>query len=256
MPSEPSKPPAPVPYEAPYEAPREALYEALDRARCVVLDLDGPVADVFGGRPASAAARLMLETAERRGCVVEGLRDSTDPIAVLRGYTRESEERERAGAADGWDKTVAALHDLLDRYEREAAETAGPTPGAAEFITACHRSGRRLAVATNNHAGAAERILERMGVLARFDGPIVGRSRDAGLMKPHPWALRTARADGVPGDAHLMIGDAVTDLRAAAEAGFSFCGYHATPRGRALLRASGARLVVPAMTTLVPFVAP
>lgn len=252
MPAMPSKRPAPVPHEATHEA----LNEALDRARCVVLDLDGPVADVFGGLPASGAARLMLETAERRGCVVEGLRDSTDPIAVLRGYTRESEERERAGAADGWDKTVAALHDLLDHYEREAAETAGPTPGAAEFITACHRSGRRLAVATNNHAGAAERILERMGVLTHFDGPIVGRPRDARRMKPHPWALRTARADGVPGDAHLMIGDAVTDFEAARAAGMRFCGYHATPGGRALLRESGAPLVVPAMTTLPPFVRP
>ncbi|MFE0423963.1 HAD family hydrolase, partial [Streptomyces sp. NPDC058953] len=192
-----------------------------------------------------------LHTGARGGHVVARRRDGTDPIAVLYGYTLESAER---GDADGWDKTVAVLHDLLDAYEREAAESAEPTPGAAEFVEACHRSGRRLSVATNNHRGAAERILERMGVADRFDGRIVGRPRDARLMKPHPWALRTARTDGVPGAAHLMIGDAVTDYRAARDAGMRFCGYHRADDGRAALRAAGAPLVIADMAALVPYV--
>lgn len=225
--------------------------EAVTRARCVVLDLDGPVASVFAGEPAAVAAAELVGLARRDGRLVETVRHSADPIAVLSAHTRALHAH---GADPGWRRTVAAMHDLLDDYERKAAETAVPTPGAAAFIEACHASGRTLAVATNNHAEAAARILERMGVLHCFpEGAVVGRSGDAREMKPSPVPLLRAMRPGVGPGGHLMIGDTVTDYRAARQVGMPFCGYHAQGAGRQRLSAAGAPLVVARMAELSVF---
>ncbi|MBT2391260.1 HAD family hydrolase [Streptomyces sp. ISL-1] len=221
------------------------MRKALSRARCLVLDLDGPVARVFAGEPAGDIARVMLDIAEKDGCLVEALRDSTDPIAVLYAHTQEKEARDGRG---GWDEVVAKMHDALDAYERKAAESAVPTPGAADFIKACRDSGRTLAVATNNHEDVAIRILERLLVLDCFDGRIVGRSRDATLMKPNPDSLRRAKAPGVPVEQHLMIGDAGTDYRAALALGMPFYGYHRSDSGRRRLDAAGVKSIATSMT--------
>ncbi|MGW4202061.1 HAD family hydrolase [Streptomyces sp. NPDC004726] len=233
------------------QAAPAAMRALLSRARGVVLDLDGPVARVFAGEPAQTAAHRMLEIAEQDGCVVERLRGCTDPIAVLYGYTAEMEER---NGRDGWDKAVAKMHDELDAYEWQAAASAEPTPGAEEFIRACWESGRSLSVATNNNTDAAVRILAGMNVVELFEGRVVGRSRDALLMKPHPWSLEQAMVEGVPAAGHLMIGDTATDYRAAMTAEMAFCGYHHERWGRERLGAAGAELITDSMRTLVSYV--
>lgn len=229
-----------------------AIREAVTRARCVVLDLDGPVARVFAGEPAAAIAREMLGLAAGDGRLAPGVPDTDDPIAVLHAHTAEMLRR---GGDPGWRRTVEALHDLLDAYERKAAESAEPTPGAAAFIRACHDSGRTLSVATNNHADAAARIVERMGVRDCFEGPLVGRTGDATLMKPHPRAVLAAMSRGVPADRHLMIGDTVSDFHAARQIEMPFCGYHRHERGRQRLLDAGVPLVASEMGEFLAFVA-
>ncbi|WP_261994339.1 HAD family hydrolase [Streptomyces sp. t39] len=229
-----------------------AIREAVTRARCVVLDLDGPVARVFAGEPAADIAREMLSLAAHDGRPAPGVRDTTDPIAVLHAHTAEMLRRDRD---PGWRRTVDALHDRLDAYERKAAESAEPTPGAADFIRACHASGRGLSIATNNHADAAVRIVERMSVRDCFDGPVVGRTGDATLMKPHPRALLEAMRPGVPAGLHLMIGDTVSDFHAARQIEMPFCGYHRHERGRQRLLDAGVPLVASEMGEFLAFVA-
>lgn len=217
----------------------------LSRAQCIVLDLDGPIARVFAGMPAADAAGELLEIAEQWGFLVGELRDCADPIAILIGHTVEMK---RSGGHSEWGKAVAEMHDRLDAWERKAAESALPTPGAAEFIKACHASGRVLSLATNNHVDAAVRILERQSVLDCFDGPVIGRPRDATRMKPDPDSLLRAMKPGVPTERHLMIGDAATDYEAARAVGMPFYGFHRSVEGRQRLRAAGVRSVASSMT--------
>ncbi|WP_246574330.1 HAD family hydrolase [Streptomyces genisteinicus] len=229
-----------------------AIREAVIRAQCVVLDLDGPVARLFAREPAHEVARQMLCLARDDGRLADGVRDPADPIAVLHAHT---DRMRRLGHDPGWRTTVEALHDLLDSYERKAAESAEPTPYAADFIRACHASGRTLAIATNNHADAAVRIIERMGVRDCFDGPVVGRTGDATLMKPHPRALLAAMSRGVPAGRHLMIGDTVSDFRAARQIEMPFCGYHRHVRGRQRLLDAGVPYAASEMGEFLEFVA-
>ncbi|MDQ0843658.1 MULTISPECIES: HAD family hydrolase [unclassified Streptomyces] len=228
----------------------DAMREMLSRAQCIVFDLDGPIARVFAGEPAAVIARELWEIAERDGCLVEELRGCLDPMALLYGHTAEMRRNNGGG---GWAETVAKMHDQLDAYERKAAESATPTPGAAAFIEACHASGRTLSIATNNHVDAATRILARMSVRHCFEGPVVGRGRDALLMKPHPAPLREAMLRGVAVDRHLMIGDTGTDFRAAQEVGMPFYGYHRSERGRRRLREAGVPLIASGMAEFLPF---
>jgi phosphoglycolate phosphatase len=211
----------------------------LSRARCIVFDLDGPIAGVFSGVPAEFLARELLGVAERNGCLVGPLRDCDDPIAVLLGHTGEMNRQAGQAGHGDWEKTVAEMHDQLDTWERKAAESAEPTPGAADFIRACHASGKVLSLATNNHVDAATRILERQSVLDCFGGPVIGRPRDATRMKPDPQSLRRAMAPGIPPELHLMIGDSPTDYEAARAASMPFFGYHRSEAGRRRLREAG-----------------
>lgn len=227
---------------APSEATRQTLSRALSRARCIVFDLDGPIAGLFSGVPAEFVARELLSVAERNGCLVGELRYCADPIAVLLGHTVEMNRRAGQAAPaphGGWEKTVAEMHDQLDAWERKAAESAEPTPGAADFIRACHASGKLLSLATNNHVDAATRILERQSVLDCFDGPVIGRPRDATRMKPDPQSLRQAMAPGIAPGLHLMIGDSPTDYEAARAVSMPFYGYHHSATGRRRLREAG-----------------
>ncbi|MET7616923.1 HAD hydrolase-like protein [Streptomyces sp. NPDC005408] len=237
-----------MPHATTTPAASTTMRETLSRARCVVLDLDGPVARVFAVDRAEFIARALLEIAEKDGCPIEDLRHCTDPIAVLYAYTVHMERMRGRDGWDRWDKVVAKMHDALDAYEGKAAESAVPTPGAAAFIRACRDSGRVLSVASNNHEDAATRILERMKVLDCFDGPIVGRPRDATLMKPHPHSLRKAMVLDFAVDRHLMIGDTGTDFQAAGTVGMPFYGYHRSDAGRARLGAAGVGPIATSMT--------
>ncbi|MGW7467514.1 HAD family hydrolase [Streptomyces xantholiticus] len=227
-----------------------AMRELMSRAQCIVFDLDGPIARVFAGEPAAVIAREMCEAAERDGRLVEELSDCPDPIAVLHGHTAAMR---RSNGDEVWAGTVAKMHDLLDAYERKAAESATPTPGAAAFIEACHAAGRTLSIATNNHVDAATRILARMSVRHCFEGPVVGRGRDALRMKPDPAPVLEAMRHDVAVDRHLMIGDTGTDFRAAQEVGMPFYGYHRSERGRQRLRDAGVPLIASGMAEFLPF---
>ncbi|WP_240139673.1 HAD family hydrolase [Streptomyces sp. MUM 178J] len=226
------------------------LRRALSRAKCLILDLDGPVASVFAGAPADRIAGELLRIADGHGCPLAELSGCADPIAVL---LRHTEELKRDGASDVGrrrGRAVAEMHDALDAWERKAAETATPTPGAADFVRLWHSAGRHLSVATNNCADAAVRCLERQALLDCLDGPVVGRPRDATLMKPDPYPLRRAMIPGIPAEDHLMVGDTVTDLLAAGALSMPFCGYHRSQEGRRRLRAAGGGPVAASMGEL------
>jgi len=91
-------------------------------------------------------------------------------------------------------------------------------PGVREGLQALHRAGHLLAVATNKDTDACEQILAYFRLRNLFGSVIGGSSGDA--LKPHPQMIvRTMKKLHMRPEDTWMIGDHVTDLKAAREAG-------------------------------------
>ncbi|MFF7903690.1 HAD-IA family hydrolase [Streptomyces sp. NPDC088817] len=106
-------------------------------------------------------------------------------------------------------------------FVRESARLADQVtlfPGVRELLQLLRQRGVRLAVATGKAGWRARSLLDRLGVLPLFDH-VIG-SDEVARAKPAPdivlRALDLLRAD--PQEA-VMVGDAVTDLAAARDAG-------------------------------------
>ncbi|MEU0696031.1 HAD family hydrolase [Streptomyces niveus] len=229
----------------------QALKRILSRARCVVLDLDGPVVRFFArpdGSPDSVAPSIaaeLLDIARVNGTVLPELEGVEDPHRILTVHDRHP-------GTGVWRRVALEMRDTLDSAEWKAAEHGTETDGATDFIREWRARGRHLSVASNNHPVAVTRVLERLGVLDRFDGPVVGRAADTRLMKPHPHALRLAMVQAAGGpERHVMIGDSRSDLVTAQAVGMPFIGYHRKAGARELLAAAGAPVVLESMRELL-----
>lgn len=231
----------------------DRVQAALARAGCVVLDFDGPLFRLFsdrneGGSVAPRIAADLLAVLASHGLELGELKECRDPHHILR---RVAEEARLSGGTGGWAAASAEVAAELLRREVESAEHSAMTPGADLFLTAWRAAGGHLSISSNNAEPAVRRALERKSLLDFFDGPIVGRPGDPLLMKPNPGALLAALWEGADDiDAHLMIGDSVSDLVVARKVGMPFLGYHRKHRKRELLRAAGAEVVVATMTEL------
>jgi HAD superfamily hydrolase (TIGR01509 family) len=212
----------------------------LAAARYVLLDFDGPVCSIFAGRAAPLVAEEIAN-------VIRGLGHSVpsevlahgDPLDVLRC----------AGQVD--EALATHVERALRAAELVAAETAQPTSGAADFLDACHQTGRAVAIVSNNSAPAVVRYLDRTG-LAPLVAHVEGRDATSPtLMKPHPILLhRALRALDAKSESAVLIGDSQTDMEAAQAAGVSMIGY-ANRAGKAeILAASGAKAIVGSMADL------
>ncbi|MFF3854700.1 HAD family hydrolase [Micromonospora sp. NPDC002575] len=210
-----------------------ALAAIVARARVVLLDFDGPVCSVFARHPASAVAdglrQLLLGQAVP---LLPGIRHEPDPLAVLR-FT----------ATLGRPAVVRLVDEALTRAEVTAARTATPTPYGRQVIVAAHRTGRRVAVVSNNSAACVRAYLSA-GRLTPYVHPVVGRPEGApGRMKPDPYPVLAAlrELDAAPADC-VLVGDSATDVEAAHAAGIAAIGYANKPGKRARLAAADATI--------------
>src|SRR5690242_8235138 len=103
---------------------------ALIGIRHVMFDFDGPVCHVFAGRPATGVANRLRDFVASCGAVPDELQGETDPL----GFYRHR---------DLFDPDFAdQLAAMLKAEEMAAVQTAELTPGAAESMEACARTGR------------------------------------------------------------------------------------------------------------------
>jgi HAD superfamily hydrolase (TIGR01509 family) len=192
------------------------LVEIFTTTRCVLLDFDGPVCDVYAGRPASAVAEeLRQEVASQ---IHEPLPDDVvttdDPLHIIRRV------------ADIAPHLSQRIETALQRAEIEAVTTATLTPGAAELLAVCHAAGHPVAIVSNNSAPAIRAFLT-LHDLAHLVHHVQGRDdTDPHLMKPDPFLITEAinALDGIP-EAAALIGDSTTDIDAARAAGIRVIGY-------------------------------
>jgi beta-phosphoglucomutase-like phosphatase (HAD superfamily) len=207
------------------------LAAILDTTAYVLLDFDGPVCDVFAGYPAHHIAehlrRLLLDTHDvSLPCDVL---TTKDPLDIIRRI---------AEMAPGLCTTIETA---LRAAELKAVTTASPVPGSTELLTACQVAGRPVAVVSNNSAEAIHAYLRRHG-LVPLVAHVQGRdTHDPDLMKPNPYPLGEALTalDAEPEGA-VLIGDSLTDLRAARAAGVRVIAFANKPHKRIQLARADA----------------
>ncbi len=221
------------------------LADLVGRARCLLIDFDGPICSVFAGHPATTVAQHLHDLIRERlaGELPPGIAALTaNPLQIL-------SEIDALGDA----ALTRTLADACRDAETTAVATAAPTPGAEDLLRNAHHTGRRVVIVSNNASMAVETYLGRHkltpyidGISARFDGMPVR------LLKPHPFLIERGLAalHAQPADA-LFIGDSVTDVEAGQAAGTPTIGYANKPGKHQRLTAAGADTVIDTMQPLV-----
>ncbi len=198
----------------------KVLEHILTNAGTLLLDFDGPVCSVFAGFPAPVVAEQLREILLDGGHadLPPEVEKTEDPFDVL--YFAASI------SADDARYTEAALR----AYEVQAVSNAEPAAGSHELIRAWHRSGRSLAVVSNNSASAVEAYLNRYDLLSCVSYISARTKPDPSLLKPNPFLLYQAiEALGATEDKCVLIGDSLTDIQAARQAGVLVIAYANKP---------------------------
>ena len=215
------------------------LAPLVERARCVLLDFDGPVCSVFANYPAHTVATELRRLLADQGVPLDRhLAEERDPLEVL-----------RYSATLGRPGVIRRMDDALRAAELAAVRSAEPTPYAREAIVTAAQTGRRLAVVSNNSAEAVRAYLAARR-LDRHVHAVVGRAyADPAQMKPNPAPILSAVAelDASPHEC-LLVGDSASDVDGARAANVPAIGYANKPGKDA--RLAGADSVIRSMAEL------
>ncbi|MEU2954498.1 HAD family hydrolase [Streptomyces xanthochromogenes] len=223
------------------------LTEVLEATRAVLFDFDGPICDVFAGRPAPDVARHLAETLAGFDVALASKTHGTDdPMEILRL------------APQGGDPALRAIEEELTKAEVTAVRLAGaPIPGAVAALEAAHVSGRKVAIVSNNSTACVQAFL-MLHELCHLVDVVIGRAPyrpDA--MKPDPHSLLMASSElrTHPHDCTL-VGDSVTDVEATKATGGRSIGFANKPGKERALSDAGADVVVTTMTAIADALGP
>lgn len=107
-------------------------------------------------------------------------------------------------------------------------------PGLAEALKALWERGVRMAVVTTDHDGMTRRCLEGLGIDAYFERVYAEDGKTP--MKPDPFCAEDfCRRLGIEKDRLLMVGDTMTDVKFARNAGIRVVGVAKERRHREFL---------------------
>jgi phosphoglycolate phosphatase len=222
-----------------------ALANVLSRSRYLLFDFDGPICNIFAGLPAPTIADHLRQLIVGRGTELPAEAvTSGDPFDVLRFAASISREM------------AQAVGDELRGMELRAVDVAEATPHASEVIEAGHKAGCGIAAVSNNSREAVTRYLTTAGLAPLFS-TIVGRTDpDPDLLKPNPHlinhAIKELGAD--PGEC-VLIGDSLSDIEGAHNAGVFSIGYANKPGKLERFTTAKADAVITSMGELAPHLA-
>jgi phosphoglycolate phosphatase len=183
----------------------------------VVFDLDGTLADT--APDLIATLNVILGREGLPPVPVEGANELIGAGAralVERGF--EAGQRELAPA-----KSDALYRDFLAHYAENLCNESRLFPGVVEALDTLAAQGFRFAVCTNKIEAHSRRLLDALGVSARF-AAICGRDTFA-YFKPDPrhLTLTIEQAGGDPARS-IMVGDSITDIATAKAAAIPVVG--------------------------------
>jgi phosphoglycolate phosphatase len=195
-------------------------------APTIVFDLDGTLVDTAPDLVATLNHVFAGEGlppvvfAQARNMVGGGARLMIERGLAAEGRKVADEQRERL------------YRDFIAHYAEHIADSSRPFPGVEAALDALAKRGCRLAVCTNKLEWLSRRLLDALGLSARF-AAICGADT-FGVSKPDPRIFHgtVARAGGEPGAA-VLVGDSATDIATARAAGTPILavdfGYSETP---------------------------
>ncbi len=186
-------------------------------ARTVVFDLDGTLVDT-----APDLINALNFVLDREGLPPVPLQSARNMIGA---GARKLIERglELEGRAAGFEDIARLTGDFIDYYAAHIADMSRPFEGVENALDELEALGYRFAVCTNKLEWLSKRLLDRLGLSARFSA-ICGADT-FGVSKPDPAILQQtiARAGGGL-SAAIMVGDAGTDIGVARRAGVPVIG--------------------------------
>ena len=142
---------------------------------------------------------------------------------------------------------------FLELYAENTAKRSRLYPGVREGIQAMKAAGFRLGCVTNKAARFTEPLLKDLGVRDAFEIVISGDTLPQKKPDPAP-LLHAAEFFGVEPARALMIGDSVSDVKAARAAGFQIvCMSYGYNHGEDI-RDCGPDAVIDDMTQLLPLI--
>lgn len=216
-----------------------SLASLIRASKAILLDFDGPVCGVFAGHPAPVVAGQLRHLLEEDGVALPPQFDANrDPLKLL------------AWVGLNHPHHTQAVDDLLIAGEVEAAQSAKPTEHAREVISASVRSGRPVAIVSNNAAEAIHHYLALEGIagVSLVVGRAYGKPEH---LKPHPIPVtRAVTGLGMnPADC-ILIGDSEADMQASRAAGVIPIGYTKGDFRGPALTGAGAEIVIDDMAAV------
>jgi phosphoglycolate phosphatase len=186
-------------------------------ARIIVFDLDGTLVDT-----APDLINALNFILDREGLPPVPLHAARNMIGA---GARKLIERglELEGRAMSVDDVTRLTSDFIDYYAAHIADASRPFEGLESALDDLSARGYRFAVCTNKLEWLSKRLLDQLGLSARF-AAICGADT-FGVAKPDPAILRqtVARAGGQLSSA-IMVGDAGPDIGVARRAGIPVIG--------------------------------
>ena len=183
----------------------------------IVFDLDGTLVDT--APDLIGALNFVLD---REGLPPVPLHSARTMIGAgaRRLIERGLELEDRAAGVADIDRMTA---DFIDYYAAHIADGSRPFDGLEDALDELSGRGYRFAVCTNKLEWLSKRLLDRLGLSARFSA-ICGADT-FGVSKPDPAILQqtVARAGGQLSSA-IMVGDAGPDVGVARRAGIPVVG--------------------------------
>ena len=186
-------------------------------ARIIVFDLDGTLVDT-----APDLINALNWVLDREGLPPVPLQSARTMIGA--GARRLIERGlELEGRAASFEDVTRLTGDFIDYYANHIADASRPFDGLESALDDLAALGYRFAVCTNKLEWLSKRLLDQLGLSARF-AAICGADT-FGVSKPDPAILRQtiARAGGQLSSA-IMVGDAGPDIGVARRAGIPVIG--------------------------------
>jgi phosphoglycolate phosphatase len=186
-------------------------------ARMIVFDLDGTLVDT-----APDLISALNWVLDREGLPPVPLQSARSMIGA--GARRLIERGlELEGRAASYEDVTRLTGDFIDHYAAHIADASRPFDGLERALDDLAALGYRFAVCTNKLEWLSKRLLDQLGLSARF-AAICGADT-FGVSKPDPAILQQtiARAGGQLSQA-IMVGDAGPDIGVARRAGIPVIG--------------------------------